>query len=49
MSDVDSTDQIIDNMDSALNSLEELERMIELKKKNNASMVKMVERMGKGK
>ena len=43
--DVVSTDQIIGGMDSALNTLEEMERMIELKKKNNAALAKMVEKI----
>lgn len=40
--DILSTDQMIGNMDSALNSLEELERAIELKKKSNAVLAKMI-------
>lgn len=43
--DVVSTDQIIGGMDSALNTLEEMERMIELKKKNNATLAKMVDEL----
>ena len=43
--DVVSTDQLIGGMDSALNTLEEMERMIELKKKNNATLAKMVEEL----
>lgn len=41
--DVKSTDQMIGNMDQALNNLEGLEQMIELKKKNNVTLAKMVE------
>ncbi len=44
-----STDQMIGNMDTALNSLEELERAIELKKKSNAMLAKIVEDIGNDK
>lgn len=40
-----STDLMIEGMDTALNSLEELERMIDLKRKSNDTMAKMVEEL----